>query len=160
MDSYAMSIQELTKRMAIKRTKLDEDQKNVLDKQKSLRELLKRMHSAASAFDTEDCAQVEKQILLHETELTRLKREADGLEMKRKEREQIFKSMYAAINERTRILEQDDLCMSLHPDMLKYFAKKQINLQSLLKNKIENTISSSHTDYQLQEHLFECGSQP
>ena len=48
--------------------------------------------------------------------------------------------MLGAMNERTRILEQDDDCLSGHPEMLQYFARKQLILQRLLTAKMEESM--------------------
>ena len=98
------------------------------------------MRAATSAFDEEDCEHVQKQIADHDAHLEILIRASREEEAKRREREELFRCMLGAMNERTRILEQDDDCLSGHPEMLQYFARKQLILQRLLTAKMEESM--------------------
>lgn len=157
-ETYEASLHELSRRIASRRLRMEEDRKVAELRKSQLLTLLQRMRSLSSAFDDEDCSRVEQQIAVHNASLAELARKAVEEETKRKEREQLFRCMLGAINDRTRVLEQDDDCMSAHPEMLQYFAEKQLSLQSLLKRKMEESLGSP-MDHP-HAHLFECGSHP
>ena len=140
--TYEASLAELSRRIAGRRAQLEEDQKSTEARKRQLHALLQRMKALTSAFDEEDCGYVTKQIECHEVHLQDLARVVREDEVKRKEREQLFRCMLGAMNDRTRILEQDDECLSAHPEMLQYFARKQLSLQSLLKAKMEESMAS------------------
>ena len=139
---YDASLAELSRRIAGRRIQLEEERKRTETCKKQLHVLLRRIKSLPGAFDEEDCRHVEKQIELHDVHLQEICRIVQLDEAKRKEREQLFHCMVGAINDRTRVLEEDDDCLNAHPEMLQYFARKQVNLQSLLKAKMEESMGS------------------
>jgi hypothetical protein len=119
--------------------------------------LLERVASTPSAFDGEDRAFVESQIGANRARASKLADEIKANEARMREREELFSFMSAAIDERTRVLEEDDSCLSAHPELLQFFARKQVSLQALLQAKIRE---SCEVELQPQAQRFECGSQP
>lgn len=139
---YDASLTELSRRIAGRRMQLEEERTKTEARNKQLQALLGRIRSLPGAFDEEDCRRVEEQIEVQAAHLLDICRIVQLDEAKRKEREQLFRCMVGAINDRTRILEEDDECLKAHPDMLQYFARKQVSLQTLLKAKMEESMGS------------------
>jgi hypothetical protein len=139
-ETYEASLAELSRRIAGRRARLEEERCVAEARKKQLQGLLQRMTTLSTAFDEEDCEHVRKQIAVHEARLDDLARAVQEEESKRREREQLFHCMVGAINDRTRVLEQDDDCLSAHPEMLHFFARKQLSLQSLLRAKMEESL--------------------
>ena len=139
-ETYEATLREFGRRIADRRVQNEDDRKTAEALKKQLQALLQRMRAATSAFDEEDCEHVQKQIADHDAHLEILIRASREEEAKRREREELFRCMLGAMNERTRILEQDDDCLSGHPEMLQYFARKQLILQRLLTAKMEESM--------------------
>lgn len=135
--AYERALQDISARIVARRVALDNERQQLHARKTQVQRLLERMHGCASAFDDEDRAQVQVHLQRYDLELERLEETLRADEAKRREREEVFKLMLTAIQDRTAILEEDDECLSAHPEMLQFFARKQISLQKLLQGKME-----------------------
>lgn len=133
--SYAASLAQVSKRMTERRIDLEAERHHALLQRQQLEALLQRISALPSAFDDEDRTHVQRQLQANHEKCLKLEKEMRAEVARRKEREELFRCMKSAIEERTRILEDDDECLSSHPDMLQYFARKQVSLQALLRAK-------------------------
>ena len=156
--AYEASLACLSARIAKRRALMESEFQLLSGQKKQLMAMLQRMESLSSAFDDEDRQCVTAQVQHHESRLCVLAQEMKEDDTKRKEREEVFRCMHSAITGRSRVLEEDDACLSAHPEMLEFFARKQISLQALLKAKMEEHCSDSQP--YAQEHLFELTSHP
>lgn len=155
---YEQSIQELTRRIAERRASLERERHAEEAQCARLQKLLGTMKSMSDAFDAEDCAQVQAQIDARTARLHALRAKAREEEQQRKEKELLFRSMYTAIDARAKLLEEDDDCLNDNPEMLQFFARKQMNLRTLLQEKIDESLGGAPQP--AQEQRLEKGSQP
>jgi hypothetical protein len=133
---------------------------NIEAQRTQLARLLQRISATPSAFDSEDRAFVESQLSANRAKSAKLENDIKINEAKIKEREELFRCMNAAMDERARVLEEDDACLSAHPEMLQFFARKQVSLRALLEAKIHESCLHLEKELQPQEQRFELGSQP
>ena len=157
--SYEATLIQLRTRMSDRKLEQEQERSNVDAHKCRLAKLLQRITNTPSAFDEEDKRCVQAQIGANEARSINLEKEIRNSELRHREREELFRYMSSAILERTRILEEDDVCLSSHPDMLQFFARKQVSLQALLEAKVRETCRQEEAG-QPHEHRFELGSQP
>jgi hypothetical protein len=136
-EAYENALHDISARIIARRAALDEERQVIILRRQQLMRLCERMQEKTSAFDAEDRAQVQAYIAQYDKQLQGLEARMQADEQRRREREEVFKHMLGAIQDRTLILEQDDDCLSAHPEMCQFFARKQISLQALLKGKME-----------------------
>jgi chromosome segregation ATPase len=158
MESYDASLDDLSKRIAQRRAQLDEQRRALQARREQVLRLLERIDKHASAFDAEDRELVLAQLRVYDQKLSEVQKLIAADEARRKERDQVFACMRAAIDQRTKILEDVDDCLHEHPEMLRFFARKQVSLQAMLRAKMEQSCLPAAT--QLQEQRLEFGSQP
>ena len=142
-ESYDRTLARLRERADETRRQQHEERAFVDAQKAQLLRLLERVTSTPSAFDGEDRAFVESQISANRARAAVLADEIKASEARMREREDLFSCMSAAIEERTRILEEDDSCLSAHPELLQFFARKQVSLQALLQAKIRESCEGS-----------------
>lgn len=139
--SYEASLAQVSQRMTEHRNGLEAERQHALVLRRQIEALLQRISALPTAFDEEDRAYVQSQLQANHDMCEKLEKEMRAEEARRKEREELFRCMKSAIDERTRVLESDDDCLSSHPQMLQYFARKQVSLQTLLRAKEEENLS-------------------
>lgn len=159
-ESYETTLLRLKERAEEKRRHQQEERIKIDAQKAQLLRLLERISSTPGAFDSEDRSFVEAQISANRAKSLKLEGEIKTNEARIKEREELFWCMNAAIDERTRILEEDDACLSEHPEMLQFFARKQVSLQALLQAKIRESCLGFEDELQPQEQRLELGSHP
>uniref|UniRef100_A0A6C0C2Z0 Uncharacterized protein n=1 Tax=viral metagenome TaxID=1070528 RepID=A0A6C0C2Z0_9ZZZZ len=108
-------------------------------KRTQLTTLLHKVTNSSNAFDDEDRNMIQLQLKTNEQEAVQLEAEIAQHNAQSKEENTLFKCMEVAIQERSKILEIDDECLTSHPDMLHFFARKQVSLQMLLASKMTNS---------------------
>jgi len=140
--SYEATLAQVSQRMTERRNSFEAERQHALVLRRQLEALLQRISALPTAFDEEDRACVQSQLQANHEKCEKLEKEMRAEEARRKEREELFRCMKCAIEERTRVLEDDDDCLSAHPEMLQYFARKQVSLQTLLRAKEEESLST------------------
>jgi DNA repair ATPase RecN len=113
----------------------DQEQRRI----QGLRELLKRIGGCSEAFDEEDKAAVLAEIGAREAALQQLQRESRRQEEVRRQKEAILLSLHTVLTTRTKALEQIDEDSSVlkdHETLLAYFARKQVQLTDMLKQRL------------------------
>jgi len=161
--SYEQTLAQLTQSLEDRYLQQINEHRSIEKQKLQLTNLLARIVALPAAFDSEDREHVEQQLHANVKRMSKLKKDMELHEIKRKEQAEVFRCMNAAIRERARVLEEDDACLSIHPDMLQFFARKQVGLQSLLDSKMRETCLARSADaasLQAQEHRFEFGSHP
>ena len=156
--TYEDSIQELSRRIAERRAALESERVAAESQCIRLQKLLEIMKTMTDVFDAEDCSQVQAQVAGRVQQLQSLRSREREEEQQRKEKEQLFRSMLTAIDARAQLLEQDDECLNENPEMLQFFARKQMNLRALLQLKIDESLGAPAQPR--QEQRLENGSHP
>ena len=113
----------------------DQEQRRI----QGLRELLKRIGGCSEAFDEEDKVAVLAEIGAREAALQQLQRESRRQEEVRRQKEAILLSLHTVLTTRTKALEQIDEDSSVlkdHETLLAYFARKQVQLTDMLKQRL------------------------
>jgi hypothetical protein len=142
MTDYTICIEELLRRIDERKENLRAQEASVVKACGQLQSLLDCMRSHVSIFDDEDRDRVSQEIALHQQKIQSIRDEGLVQDAQRTEKETLFKAMLNAITQRTQVLEQEDELLLEHPDMLKYFARKQLSLRKLLESKIAQTLGS------------------
>ena len=109
--------------------------KEIAEQEEHCRDLDKlraKLEENRNVFDSEDIEQLElaRQARMHEIE--KLKKAFKKKEEHNKDKEELWTSMKSAIEQRSLLLEEANDCLTAHPQMTRYFAKKQNKLKSLL----------------------------
>ena len=156
--TYEDSIQELSRRIAERRAALESERVVAESQCARLQKLHETMKTMADVFDAEDCAHVQAQVTARMQSLQALRSKVQEEEQQRRDKELLFRSMYTAIDARAQLLEQDDECLNENPDMLQFFARKQMNLRALLQKKIDESLGAPSQP--TQEQRLENGSHP
>lgn len=139
----SMSITEARDRASAMRASLAEQLHSCGEAREQLQALFKRFEATPQFFDDEDRQRVRDELVRNEEKREHLERELRAEETRRRERKELIRAMKTAIAQRTTVLE-DESCLAQHPDMLKFFARKQISLQALLAQKEdEDALSGS-----------------
>ena len=113
----------------------DQEQRRI----QGLKELLKRIGTCNDAFDEEDKAAVLAEIAARETALQQLQRESRRQEEVRRQKEAILFNLHTVLTTRTKTLEQiddDSSVLKDHDNLLSYFARKQVQLTDMLKQRM------------------------
>ena len=136
------SFAQVRQRMTERRNSLEAERQHVLGLRRQLEALLQRISALPTAFDDEDRTYVQSQLQANHEKCEKLEKEMRAEEARQREREELFRCMESAIEKRTRVLEDDDECLSSHPEMLQYFARKQVSLQALLRAKEKESLAA------------------
>ena len=107
-----------------------------------LSELLAHIRHSSHVFDQEDASRVEDSLARKLEELEALRTSYEQDETRLRERERVVTSMHAAIEERPRVLEEGNDALGSDPQLLQYFAKKQLSLRELLGSQIKSMSSA------------------
>ena len=110
-----------------------------------LRELVQEMQKSP-AFDPEDVSTVEDQIKSHAKQHSKLAKHMEEEEVSRQAHEELFVYLNDVIEDRQRILDSVDGSSSVlatHPELLQYLARKQLNLQKIMADKLETLAQPS-----------------
>ena len=108
-----------------------------------LRELLKHICDRGDAFDEEDRCVVTEEIATRESELQKLLEECGRQDSLRREKEILFQQLYGTLNTRSKLLDDLDSTHGVlkdHENVLRFFAKKQVMLANLLKEKMQQLV--------------------
>lgn len=140
--NYEEILQDLSFKFAKQREQNETKRADIMTKQKQLNNLLHNISQNSNAFDEEDKNIVVLEIKANEAEAAQLESDIIKQDAQRKEQETVFKCMELAIQERSKILEGDDACLSAHPNILQFFARKQVTLQMLLASKMKSSVES------------------
>jgi hypothetical protein len=100
---------------------------------------------ASGAFDSEDIAAVEDEITAHAKEKARLEEVFEKQEAAQKANLELFSSLREVITERADVLEEEDgrsRVLEAHPNLLRFLAKKQLNLQEIITTKLSTLATS------------------
>ena len=98
----------------------------------ALQEMKKKIEKNKHIFDAEDIDQLDTAIHYRLSQMKLKMAEIEKIENLQKEKENLYIMMGDIIQQRSKILEQDNDCLAAHPEMTKYFAKKQIKLKNML----------------------------
>lgn len=142
-DSYAATIQQLSTRIEERRRDLEREREAHENQCTRLRTLYDTMRSKTGVFDEEDCQQVQAQITARQERMEVLRDRAREQEQQRLEQERLYAAMYAVIDARAQVLEHDENCLNANPQMLQFFARKQMNLRRLLQEKMEEALGGT-----------------
>lgn len=110
-----------------------------------LRQLVQEMQKSP-AFDPEDVSTVEDQIKKHTKQHSLLAKHMEEEEASRQAHEELFAYLNVVIEDRQRILDSADgnsHILATHPELLQYLARKQLNLQKLMADKLESLAQRS-----------------
>lgn len=141
--SYEEIFKELNAHFAAQQQENEERRANIALKRLQLSNLLHSITQSSTAFDDEDRDMIQLQLQNNEQDAIKLETEITKQDAQRKEENTVFKCMEMAIQERCKILEKDDECLSSHPEVLQFFARKQVSLQKLLASKMKNSVQSA-----------------
>ena len=111
----------------------------------SLQELLQRIGTSGDAFDQEDRNAVLSEISAREQVLQKIQKEAKRQEEIRRQKEAILLQLHTVLTTRTKVLEQmdeDNSVLKEHEALLSFFAKKQVHLMDMLKNKMRELLEA------------------
>ena len=150
-DSRVSTVEELIQRITARKQHLLAARRKHDESCSSLVQLLEKMQSRGSAFDDEDAARVREEIQRHRQQIEAINAKISAEDEQRREKEELFRAMFGAIAQRAQTLEEDDACLSGHPDMLKYFARKQLSLRRLLESKMHETVAAPYLDAEVGE---------
>lgn len=140
--SYEEILKELNMHFATRQQENERNRSLIALRHTQLSTLLQNITQCSNAFDEEDRNTIQEQLLANEQEAQNLETEIAHQDEQRKEQDILFKCMELAIQERSKILERDDECLSSHPQMLQFFARKQVSLQMLLASKMKNSVEA------------------
>ena len=152
------SVEDIASCIAERREKLIRARDAEENSRASLQSLYQKIASRNHAFDDEDRECVTAELRKHEERLANIDAQIMAEEEQRSEREDLYRTMFEAIRKRAEILEEDEACLSSHPDMLRFFAKKQVMLRKLLANRVQGS-PDARAD-QTHEQRAESGLQP
>jgi len=111
----------------------------------SLTELLQRIGACSDAFDEEDKKAVLTEIATREAALQQVQRESKRQEEVRRRKEAILMQLHTVLTMRTKTLEQVDEDSSVlkdHENLLAFFARKQVHLTDMLKQRMRELVDS------------------
>jgi hypothetical protein len=111
----------------------------------SLKGLRDRLAENRAVFDGEDQAEIEAHISRRENRVVEMERELHRCREDIVRRETIFESIGQTIRARQEILdaaEQQHGVLTLHGELLAFFAKKQLTLEELLSREVQSLISA------------------
>jgi len=109
-----------------------------------LTDLLQRIGASSEAFDEEDKKAVLSEIAVREASLKNFQREAKRQEEVRRQKEAILLQLHTVLTSRTKILDQVDEDSSVlkdHENLLAFFARKQLHLTDMLKQRMRDLVS-------------------
>ena len=141
--SYEDILKELNAHFAAQQQENEKRRADIALKRSQLSNLMRNITQSSNAFDEEDRHMIQLQLQANEQEAIKLEVEIAKQDAQHKEENTVFKCMELAIKERSKILERDDECLSSHPEILQFFARKQVSLQMLLATKMRNSVQSA-----------------
>jgi len=110
-----------------------------------LTELLRRIGASSDAFDEEDKAAVLAEIAAREAALQQVQRETKRQDEVRRQKEAILLQLHTVLTTRTKTLEQvddDSSVLKEHDNLLAYFARKQVQLTDMLKQRMRELVDA------------------
>ena len=110
----------------------------------ALAELEQRMGGCV-AFDGEDVVVVKAEIEAHKNAVISLENKYAVEEERRKAQEELYKYLHTVISDRQSILDMEDgrtQVLEGHPRLLEFMAKKQLDLQKIIEEKLKDMPSS------------------
>ena len=140
--NYEDILKDLSFKFAQQRMQNETKRADIMTKRVQLNNLLDNITKNSNALDEEDKPTVLLELKANEAEAAQLESDIIKQDAQRKEQETVFKCMELAIQERSKILEGDDACLSAHPGILQFFARKQVTLQMLLASKMRSSVES------------------
>lgn len=111
----------------------------------NLTELLQRIGACSDAFDEEDKKAVLSEISAREVALQQVQRESKRQEEVRRQKEAILMQLHTVLTMRTKTLEQvdeDSAVLQEHENLLAFFARKQVHLTDMLKQRMRELMDS------------------
>lgn len=106
----------------------------------------KILSSKAGAFDSDDVCMVDEEIQEHTTQLQKLERELEKAAARHAAHATVFIDMAHTLSDRSSILDEESEVLAKHPQLLERFAKKQVDLETMLKSKVQELSLTKHTD--------------
>lgn len=107
----------------------------------ALTRLRERMQAEASrgsgSFDRDDLAMVDEEISAHCAASKEMRRHLEAVQARQTAHAKIFKDMAATLTERSAVLEQENDVLEAHPRLLERLANKQLELESLLQQRVK-----------------------
>ena len=132
-----ISLTELLNKIQLERERVEKD----LSKQKGyltgLQNLKEKFTQNPDLFDNEDIGQIEIEIENRSCKIEVLDAEYKRISDVQKEKHKLFEVMQNTIQQRSEVLEKDNECLTAHPEMTKYFAKKQNKLRNMLIQSLD-----------------------
>lgn len=140
--SYEDILKELSAQFSEQYKDLEKKRSTLHAQISQLTGLLQTVNKHTGAFDAEDSSVIEAHINTAKEHIVQLEADMAKHDAQRKEQTALFKCMEKAIQERCQILEGGDGCLGEHPELLQFFARKQVSLQLLLASKMRDSCAT------------------
>jgi len=145
MDDFTVVANEIGRQIEERQKALKESSELEQRRIKNLNELLQRIGACSDAFDDEDKNAVLAEISSREVALQQVQKDAKRQEEVRRQKEAILMQLHTVLTARTKTLEQvdeDSAVLKEHENLLTFFARKQVHLTDMLKQRMRELVES------------------